>query len=296
MLQKIKQQINNIDQALAWIRQHKPDHYGQRFFQLVSERCKLRNMAEAETENPAIAAYGESQKGKSYVMSNLLQNGRLPFKVKAGGKEYNFIEQINPPTVNTEATGVVTRFSAFKRNPQKYRDDYPVYIKLLGAADIAAILVDGYFNDVNDYQTFDSEEIKAIGLEIYNTYKGREEVQTLLIEDDILALREYLRKYLEAPARMLWNSNYFTLIAQVVRRVPASEWAKIFAPLWYNNDALTALYVRLLDALAGMDYAREAWLPIEAVLNDRGTIMAVKCLKGLKGEFDPNDERYTEVA
>ena len=49
MLQKIKQQINNIDQALAWIRQHKPDHYGQRFFQLVSERCKLRNMAEAET-------------------------------------------------------------------------------------------------------------------------------------------------------------------------------------------------------------------------------------------------------
>ncbi len=296
MLQKIKQQINNIDQALTWIRQHKPDHYGQRFFQLVSERCKLRNMAEAETENPAIAAYGESQKGKSYVMSNLLQHGRLPFKVKAGGKEYNFIEQINPPTVNTEATGVVTRFSAFKRNPQKYRADYPVYIKLLGPADIAAILVDGYFNDVNDYQTFDSEEIKAIGLEIYNTYKDREEVQTLLIEDDILELREYLRKYLEAPTRMLWNSNYFTLVAQVVRRVPASEWSKIFAPLWYNNDALTALFLRLLDALAGLDYAREAWLPIEAVLNDRGTIMAVKCLKGLKGEFDQNDERYTEVA
>ena len=131
MINKINRQIENINASLQWIKAHKPEHYAQRFPQLVQQRCQLRRMAAAEEEFPAIAAYGESQRGKSYVMSNVLQKDGKPFTITANGRKINFIERINPPTVNTEATGVVTRFTSFLKNPGLYNAQYPVLMKVL---------------------------------------------------------------------------------------------------------------------------------------------------------------------
>lgn len=81
MIQKIKDQIKTIDELLTWLQQNNSDLYEQRFIQLVQERCRLRKIMEAKKENPAIAAYGESQKGKSYLMGNLLQKDGKPFMI-----------------------------------------------------------------------------------------------------------------------------------------------------------------------------------------------------------------------
>ena len=98
MIQKINTQIGLVNDALAWIRKNKPEHYEQRFMQLVEERRKLRKLALAECENPAIAAYGKSQAGKSYLMSNILQKDGQPFTVDVDGQRYNFINEMNPIT------------------------------------------------------------------------------------------------------------------------------------------------------------------------------------------------------
>lgn len=281
LLQDIRQQIDNIDKALDWLRANVPDQYEQRFLQLVRQRGKLRRLAAAEEENPGIAAYGESQKGKSYITSNLLQRNGEPFKVKANGREYDFIERINPPTINTEATGVVTRFSAFRRHPERYKADYPVYIKLLSPAELAAVLCDGYFNDVHNYQTLEKEQLEELGRQLQREYAPRQEVQDVLIEDDVLELQAYLQRHVGAKSKVLWNSDYFMQVALVVRKVPVQEWNRLFAPLWHNEQALCALFDRLLACLARLDYRNEAYLPIEAVLNNDNTIMGVECLKGL---------------
>lgn len=281
LLQDIRQQIDNIDKALGWLRANVPDQYEQRFLQLVRQRGKLRRLAAAEEENPGIAAYGESQKGKSYITSNLLQRNGEPFKVRADGREYDFIERINPPTINTEATGVVTRFSAFRRHPERYKADYPVYIKLLSPAELAAVLCDGYFNDVHNYQTLEKEQLEELGRQLQREYAPRPAVQDVLIEDDILELQAYLQRHVGAKAKVLWNSDYFMQVALVVRKVPAQEWPRLFAPLWYDEPALCALFDRLLACLARLDYRGEAYLPIGAVLNNDNTIMGVECLKGL---------------
>lgn len=281
MLQDIKQQIQNIDDTLNWIKAHAPEQYGQRFTQLVQLRCKLRHLAAAALEYPAIAAYGESQKGKSYVMNNLLQRAGRPFMVKADGREYNFIEEINPPTVQTEATGVVTRFTTFRSRPDRYKPDYPVLIKLLSVTEVAAVLCDGYFNDVDDYETLPADRLKALGQELYDTYSDRPEVQDVLVEDDVLDLQAYLRKYVKAKSSALWQSPYFIQLARVVRRIPATDWSRVFAPLWCNNEALTQTFERLTAALGRIDFAGEAYVKIDVVLNTGNTIMGVKCLKDL---------------
>lgn len=48
MKKSIQTQIDNINDALAWIKVNKPDQYEQRFLQLVNERCRLRKIAATE--------------------------------------------------------------------------------------------------------------------------------------------------------------------------------------------------------------------------------------------------------
>jgi hypothetical protein len=143
MLNEILRQIGIINDSLAWIKRNKPNDYELRFFSLVEERRKLKVLARAAAENPAIAAFGASQVGKSYLMSCLLQDKGKPFMVSDNkGNEYNFINSINPIGDGQEATGVVTRFSSFSRDTDKYSKEYPALVRTLSVIDIVLILSD----------------------------------------------------------------------------------------------------------------------------------------------------------
>ncbi|MBK6353098.1 MAG: hypothetical protein IPF46_06775 [Saprospiraceae bacterium] len=63
-------------------------------------------------DNPAAAMFGESQAGKSYLVSSLLSEEGIPFEIFDGtGEGYNFKDKINPYGNEHESTSVVTRFS-----------------------------------------------------------------------------------------------------------------------------------------------------------------------------------------
>ncbi|MDT3366965.1 MAG: putative virulence factor, partial [Bacteroidota bacterium] len=207
MATDIIKQIEKIDKSLRWVKKYRPDHYEQRFLQLVEERRKLKKIALASEENPAIAAYGKSQVGKSYLMSNMLQQEVTaadgsktikPFEVVAeGGKKYNFINEMNPITTSTEATGVVTRFSSFSRNPGRYSTKYPILMRSLSVMDITLILCDGYFNDVDDYTTDGRAEINEQADAIYRRYAQRDPLPfSPITPDDVLEMKFYFRKYI----------------------------------------------------------------------------------------------------
>ena len=88
----IKNHIENINKSLSWIKTHQPEHYEKRFLQLVEERRKLKKVNNALSEKPAIAAFGEIQKGKSYLIGNLLQKQKNPFMVKnEKGEHIDFV-------------------------------------------------------------------------------------------------------------------------------------------------------------------------------------------------------------
>lgn len=282
MKSSITSQINAIDRSLAWIKQNCPEHYRQRFMQLVKERCRLRRLLATEDENPAIAAYGESQKGKSYVITNLLSDSGRPFTVKANGREYDFVKEINPITRDVEATGIVTRFTTFGTNPSRYNEQYPVLVKLLGVCEIATILCDGYHSDITDYRSYSDDELRKLSQTLIDRYAQKPEIEgSSITEDDVMEMKEYLRRCTGSAAQALLRSPYLDDLAFVARRIPSADWNDAFSPLWHENPVLTRLFSRLTEALGRLNYTKSAYLPIEAVLNNNLTLMSVQRINEL---------------
>lgn len=296
MKNSIQTQINNINDALAWIKVNKPDQYEQRFLQLVNERCRLRKIAATELENPAIAAYGESQKGKSYVITNLLSDNGRPFTIKSPEREYDFVKEINPITNNVEATGVVTRFTTFGNSPERYNPEYPVLIKLLGVTEVAAILCDGYHSDLTDYQSYSDAELQQIANEIYTKYSSMPEVtDPAVTEDDILDMKYYIVKCTGGNTQSLVRSPYFDRLALVARNIPTNDWADVFSPLWHRNATLTTLFKRLVGALQRLSYSSGVYIPVDAVLNTNMTLMSVQRINELGNAGKTDNACFTDV-
>ncbi len=278
--------IRQISEALEWIKENKPEQYQQKFLQLVPLRCELKKMLKAEDENPAIAAYGESQKGKSYLMGNLLQKNGAPFMIRNKGNEYDFVARINPIGDKREATGVVTRFTSYFGHEDRASDEYPARMKVMSVANIVTILTDGYFNDVLDDKRYSDAEIQERADNIYNTYVGRLPVQDIVTEDDIIDIKLYLMNFVNRAkvSAFCESTDFFNKIALVIRNVPQTEWVNIFSVLWHDNKDLTDLFLRLLRCLGRMNFAEVVYLPIDALLHlgeNRNTIMSVDCLNGL---------------
>ncbi len=304
MIKLINDKIEAINELLTWLQKNKPELYEQRFVQLVQERCTLRRDKEAKMENPAIAAYGESQKGKSYLMGNLLQKGGEPFKISLPtGEKIDFVRSINPIGKMREATGVVTRFTAFNgMNAARYSSEYPVLVKLLSVSDMATVLCDSYYNDLRgDHMHFSDEDIRRRADDIYNKYKDQplRTGQLPLVEDDILNIKNYIQRFLVSKAYSLVNganSSIFDKVALIIRRVPEQEWVDVLKFLWHDNSVFTQLFSRLQGAMSKLSYRREVYLPIDAVMHhgvNEKTIMSVACLNKLdQASFSETSDVY----
>lgn len=288
-------QIENIDKSLLWIKKYRLEHYEQRFLQMVEERRKLIRIAEAEQDNPAIAAYGVSQVGKSYLINCMLQKNGVPFLIESNGKTYNFIEEMNPKTDNTEATGVVTRFTSFSIDPKRYSKEYPIMMRCLSVADIILVLSDGYYNDVSDFTIYSESEIAEQTEAIYNKYKEYTENPFSAIQaDDILNIKAYYLKYLN-NAQTFRHTAFFDRIALIANRIPTSDWESVFSILWHKSQYQTRLFKKMLDTLARFKYSKYVYLQPQALLHDginENTVMSVQCLNEL---FFDSPKYFTDV-
>ncbi|MCR4602675.1 MAG: putative virulence factor [Prevotella sp.] len=295
MIQKIKSQIGLIDEALAWIKRNKSEHYEQRFMQLVEERRKLYKLLAAENDNPGIAAFGKSQVGKSYLMNCILQKDGNAFKVKANGTYYDFIEQINPITDNTEATGVVTRFSSFSRDENKYVAAYPLLMKTLSVSDIITILSDGYYHDLKNWTSEGENAINEEADAIRDKYINLPEVSNSPLKaDDILDMKDYFARNIN-NAQSFNKSYFFDKVALVANKIPSTDWESVFSILWHRNADINHLFNHILKAQRSLSYAKEVYLPIEAVLHEGikpNTIMSVDCLMKI---FNTTNQYFTDA-
>lgn len=292
MLQEIRNQIDNINQSLAWIRKNKEEDYYQRFLQLVDNRRTLKKIESAIANNPGIAAFGKSQVGKSYLISCLLQgrdrDGKdVPFMVRAGNESYNFIYKINPPSEKgggKESTGVVSRFSSFSRDETLYNADLPILIKTFSVTDIIMILSDSYFNDFSDYTTPGETEIKDLCDSWEDKYKiPLSLVPGMVSADDILNIKFYFEKHIN-NAQTYNKSAIFDKLALVIDKIPTSDYAEVFSNLWNKEPVFTRLFTKLVSILQRFNFSETLYLPIQSVLHEgikENTIMSVQCLMQL---------------
>lgn len=290
----IAEYIKLCNDAIDWVAKYKPDQLDQRFLEIVEQRRILKQIQSTMSDNPAIAAYGKSQVGKSYLMSNLLQDKGKPFIVKSDGKEYDFINQMNPRTQKTEATGVVTRFSSFESCPDRFKEEHPIMMRALSVTDIAMVLSEGYYNDITDFTSPGESEIEDIADNIRNKYCNYSKNAVIAVSaDDILDMKAYFNKYIN-NAQTFKKSCFFDKLALVIESIPVEDLPFVFSPLWNNDANLTNLFSRFVKLLSRLNFSRYVYLPAEALLHherNENTIMSVQCLNGLN---EPNT-RLTDV-
>ena len=290
----IKRQLEIIENALAWADQYGKDSFNRGDFKVY--RRAVKRIKFALEENCSAAAYGESQVGKSYLMDSLLGDPQKPFEIINNGKSYSFINQINSSGGNNskiETTGVITRFTLNHTNP--LMKEY-VRIRTLTVLDIILLITDSYYKDIirseNDLKP---EDINNQLLSQLPYWTDKSYSQAFISEDDIMDIKDYLdsQRIADYPRA----SKFFEKVAAVIQFIKPEKWSEVFGLLWNNNVYLKQLFQHLISEYQKIDFLGEVYVPFEAVLREKGTLLKIEWLNLACGmeENVGNDITTTDV-
>lgn len=297
MIQDIDKHIAIINDSLAWAKEYGKDSFPTEQFK--EYRRKLNKIRAALTGNCSAAAYGESQVGKSYLMSSLLSSSENPFVIENGGHSYSFIDEINPSGGNNnkiESTGVITRFTVRRDSARM-----PGFVKIinLSVVDIILLLTDSYYNDIKiNLDTVLSFDMINRELEsLTHLWSGKQVQNDVISEDDIKDINDYIRDVIGNSAAAIYQSNFCKVIAPVIRYVSYDKWVDIFSLLWNRNPELNRLFTTLINAYKKIDFSREVYVPFDAVLRKKGTLLKIEWLDMICGVYNDTgtDDIYTDI-
>lgn len=297
MLKDIKKNQDLIEQSIAWADQFEKDAFPREVFK--NHRRKLKRIDEALSENCSAAAYGESQVGKSYLMSSLLSSPDSPFVIYNKGKAYSFIDEINSSggeNTKKETTGVITRFTIRQTNSKM--KDY-VKVKNLSIVDIILLLADSYHNDVKIDQEsvllHDNINLKLSQMsDIWSDHKYK---QTVISEDDVRDICDYAREVIGTSAVNVCKSDFCKIVPNVIQHVRYEHWVQIFGLLWNNNPELNRLFNSLVNEYKKLHFQTDVYVPFEAVMRENGTLLNIEWLDSVCGIHKDMGkyEEYTDV-
>ncbi len=298
MIQDINSQIAIINRSIAWAAKYGKDTFPTE--ELKELRRKLRRIADSINENCSAAAYGESQVGKSYLMSSLLSTPNSPFVITNDGKEYSFIDDLNPSGGNiskTESTGVITRFTINNKN-ERMKDF--VKITNLSVADILMLLLDSYYNDlkIDTNNILKYDEINKELHSLQYLWAGKTSaVQEVLTEDDVKDICDYISDVLGSNAIGIQHSDFRKIISSKIQYIHSDHWDKVFCLLWNKNQELSRLFTILINEFKKLEFRTEVYVPFDAVLREKGTLLKIEWLDSVCGVLSENltDELYTDV-
>ena len=239
---------------------------------------------EAAAERPmCVAVFGPSQSGKSYLISALARRGQEPVTAMFDGAALDFVRDINPEG-GQEATGLVTRFTL---RPPVAMPGHPVALRLLSQTDVIKILGNTFLED------FDPAEVDIPSPEFVQSHCARfasragAEAVDRLSEDDVDDLREYFEGLFRGhPLIPGLGSAFWVQAASIAPRLPVAERAAFFSILWNGHEVFTSAARELLAALAALDFAGEAFAPLDALSPRETSIIDVRTLSALG---DPSD-------
>lgn len=284
--QKLK---SNLDEAIGWASSNKDIHEGDKEHLIRSlglARVEAERLVTASRAPMSAGVYGQSQVGKSYMVSMLGRpQGEDSLYARLGNETVNFIEDINP-SGDKESTGVVTRFTILEDGHQPL-PGYPVQIKLLTQHDLIRILIDTYFHDsghneskplkpedveeafekVGEQQILESGAVSANSSAPYNRIEAYE-------------LSTYVSgKYSgKISINVLSTVSYWDRFIEIAPGLDIEKRAILLSLLWGNIEQFTGLFLQLYDVLAKLQFAEsvyasaDALLPREAGITDVATL------------------------
>jgi len=234
-----------------------------------TEKLKL-----SESKNSAVAVYGPSQAGKSFLVSVLAKpgNGSLIADFPGDNNSLNYIKEINPAG-DTESTGIVTRFSSKK---YKAQSDFPVFLKLLLEKDLICILMNSFFLDCDQAQIAElsREEIQARISKIKDTSRPKENEH--LDIKDFWEIEDYLREKFWNFSNARTLANFCEQIGALAITLDLEERVKLYSLFWGDLEFYNKLFKELVADLERLQFASEVYAPLSALHPKSESIIDVK--------------------
>ena len=290
---KIQKHLELIEKSNAWIKSSLDGEKQKNAYRkMVDCRRRLNKKKFALEGNPAAAMYGESQVGKSYLISSLLSEEGKPFSITGeDGAVYNFIEEINPPGGGNESTSLVSRFSV---NYKPIYPKFPVKAILLSPADIVLTLCDSFYNDIkaDHHLILPTEQIDIEVHSLKESLKNQQKLQDVFGEDDVLDMQDYFRENFSTKASNVLFSKFFDEISLLISKARPNEWNRIFSLLWNKNEKFSNLFVALIREYEKLNFSDTVYLPLESVLYKHGALIDVKRLKEIYASPNKIESEY----
>ncbi len=283
MIENIDKHIGLVAESIDWASKFNINSFPSGNFKEF-RRC-LKKIRSALSEKCSAAAYGESQVGKSYLMSSLLSSPGAPFVIKNGDREYSFVDDINPSGGNnskTESTGVVTRFTIANSSD---RHEGFVKVRLLSMTDIILLLTDSYYNDIklNSEGKLKYDDINAELVTLSDKWSHNDGSQSVISEDDVKDIVDYVREVIGNNAANVCQSNFCSAVSAIISKVPCSAWVDVFSLLWNRNAEISKLFSTLLREYEKLGFTTDVFIPFDAVLRKNGTILKIEWLDAVFG-------------
>lgn len=286
----IEKQLSLIQSSLEWADKFGKDSFTRKDFK--EYRRQTKRIKYALQNRCSIAAYGESQVGKSYLMSSLLSSSTAPFVILNNGKEYSFIDEINPSGGNNtkiESTGVITRFTVEDKNPKM--SEY-VKVQNLSVVDIIMLILDSYYTDVkiNPKTSLASNDINSKLQELQFVWNTKTVRQQFIDEDCVRDIQDYMLEVIGNSASNVLHSDFFDIIALNIQYIPIEKWADVFSLMWNLNGNMSKLFNSLVSEYKKISFSTEVYIPFSSVLRKNGTLLKIQWLDLVCGENGKPDD------
>lgn len=295
----IENKIQAIERALGWMKYVPEAERLDYKRKLVDFRRELKKIQYAVSEPCSTAAFGESQMGKSYLVSAMLSTPSHPLSVTDGQNSYNFINEINPsmPNSTIEATGVITRFTI---RPSDTTPKGYLKTQLLSVPDVVLLLCEAYYNQI-DYSNESIIQTMEINEILSNIVPERPAIrETLLSDDDVQVIKDYIENSsLQKKCNDVLKSDLFGFLTLHLEELSDRQVIEIVKILWNKEEHISRLWDDMLAAYAKLKYSPVVYARFDAVLKRKGTLLDVARLdemyckepESVGSEYEP----FTEV-
>ncbi|WP_149541236.1 virulence factor SrfC family protein [Siccirubricoccus phaeus] len=261
--------------SLGWAQTGAPQAHESLPRDLRRDARRAKGLRNAAQRPVAVAVFGASQAGKSYLVSRLAAPLGKPLTALIGTQRLDFLKDINPPGGN-ESTGLVTRFTIA---PPPAPADAPIALRLLTQTDVVKILANTYLEDFAlDEGAVPQPEDLQKHLAQFEGAAGPAPCDGLDV-DGIEDLQDYLRNHFRDRTLIGALSNSFwQRFADIVPRLPAERRAEAFSILWGRDQTLTKACTELLTVLKRLGFPEDVRAGMDAVQPRETSVVDVRTL------------------
>lgn len=270
--------IEQINQGTDWVLKNAKVDKKKSYKALVKERRKLKKIRSTCNSKATVVLYGQSQCGKSHLSSSLLSANGKPMQVvdRMNDVKYEFLTHLNPQG-SGEATGLITRFTTLQQ--KDITKEYPVHLKLMSVKDIALMLCDGYYRDIQQREPFSVEGIKRLIEEL----KLRKTAvrQNYISEDDMGDIEEYFNNFSSDLYYALSSeaTDYFSELSVLIEYLSEKDVIIALEMLWNNDPNLSDKFEQLFQACKKVEFSKDIYISFDELDNSKGvTLLDVRWL------------------